>query len=153
MKKVFIITPLVSVGDIKIGMNRVKVRENLGNYSEYRNSKEDSNTADCFDICQVFYDKNDCVECIMFHSLDKIKLFWEDVCLTDMTKPDIILFFTKIDKDLFIEDYGYSIISIESNALGFACYFQTDVIFNDDGNETVIDKIESISVAVKDYWK
>jgi len=153
MKKVFIITPLVSIGDIKFGMSRVNVRETLGTFSEYKNNKKDNNTVDCFDICQAFYDENDCVECTMFHSLDKIKLFWQDVCLTDLTKPSLISFFSKSDENLFIEDYGYGVISIESNALGFACYFQPDVIFDDEGNETVVDKIESISVAVKDYWK
>jgi hypothetical protein len=36
---------------------------------------------------------------------------------------------------------------------GIACYFVRDVQFDEEGNETEFDKVETISIAVKDYWK
>ena len=153
MNKKFIITPLVSVGEIEFGMDRNKAREVLGSYSEYRNRQEDNNTADCFEICQVFYDECNCVEFVMFHALDQIELIWDKTTLTAMTKPELVSFFSEQDEDLVIEDYGYGIISIESNALGIACYFVKDICFDDHGNEKEIDKVETMSFAVKNYWK
>ena len=153
MNKQFIIDPLVSVGEIKFGMERGKVRGILGEYSEYRNQQEDINTADCFKICQVFYNENNAVEFIMFHVLDKVELIWDKKFLTKMTKLEIIDFFSELDENLFIENYGYGIIGIESNLLGIACYFVKDISSDADGNEIEVDKVETISIAVKNYWK
>ena len=150
MNKQFVITQNVSVGKIEFGMERTKVREILGECSEYRNRQEDDNTADCFDICQVFYSKNNTVEFIMFHTLDKIDLVWDKKILTSMSKFELISFFLELDKDLFIEDYGHGTISIESNTLGVACYFGKNICFHNDGNE--FDKVETISIGIKDYW-
>jgi len=151
MKK-FDIIPLISVGEIKFGMERDKVREILGTFKEYKNRKEDNNTADCFELCQVFYDDNNCAEFIMFHNLDNVELVYKNNVLSKMEKSDIILFFSNLDENLLVEDYGQGIISIESNVYGIACYFVKDIILENDGTEKEIDKIETISVAVKNYW-
>jgi hypothetical protein len=153
MNKSFNIIPLVCAGGIKFGMKRSKVRELLGNYSEYKNHPEDTNTADCFDVCHVFYSEADDAEFIMFHALDKIELLWNGEVLTAKSKNELVSFFAGLDETLSVEDYGQGAISIESNELGVACYFSEDIDFDEEGNETAIDKVETISVAVKNYWK
>ena len=153
MKKQFLITPTVSVGEIMFGMDRDAVRDILVHHSEYKNHQEDGNTADCFETCQVFYNEENKAEFVMFHALDEVELLWGENSLTDMTKDQLVCFFSALDPDIFIEDYGYGIISIESNLLGVACYFVKDIATDESGNEVEIDKVETISVAVKDYWQ
>ena len=153
MKKQFLITPTVSVGEIMLGMDRDDVRGILLDYSEYKNQHDDGNTADCFEICQVFYNDENKAEFIMFHALDEVELLWGESLLTDMTKDQLVCFFSALDPDIFVEDYGYGIISIESNRLGVACYFVKDIETDESGNDVEVDKVETISVAVKDYWK
>ena len=150
MNKQFIITPLVSVGEINFGMKRDKVREILGDYSEYKNHQEDSNTADCFDICQVFYDESDGVEFIMFHELDKIELKYENKILTKMSKNELISFLLSLDENV---SFDADMERYESNAFGIAYYFVRDIYFDKKGNETEFDRVETISFSIKDYWK
>lgn len=150
MNKQFIIIPLVSAGEIKFGMEREKVRGILGNYSEYRNRQEDSNTADCFDICQVFYNENDCVEFIMFHALDKIELKYENKILTKMSKDELISFLLSLDENI---SFDADMERCESNAFGIACYFVRDIYIDEEGNENEFDRVETISVSIEDYWK
>ena len=154
MTRQFIINPLISVGEIQFGMDRRKVREILGEYSEYRNREEDVNTADSFDICHVFYSESDKVEFIMFHTFDDIELKWDSQELTKMTKPELVSLFSSLDEKLSYE-YDYyetNIVSIVSNALGIACYFETDVDFDEDDNEIETDIVATISFAIKDFW-
>ena len=103
MTKQFLIKPLISVGEIKFGMKRNEVRSILGNYSEYKNRQTDTNTADCFDICQVSYNKDNCVEFIMFHELSEVELKCGNKILTKMTKDELILYISEIDKDIDLE--------------------------------------------------
>ncbi|MCL1981958.1 MAG: hypothetical protein FWG53_02540 [Clostridiales bacterium] len=145
----FAIKPLISVGEIKFGMDRSSVREILGDYSEYRNRPEDVNTADSFDICQVFYSESDGVEFIMFHELDDIELRWGNQALNNMTKDELVSFFTLLDDNLSIEA---DMVSFESNKLGVACYFVKDIDFDEDDNEIEFEKVETISFAIKDFW-
>jgi hypothetical protein len=155
MMRQFIIKPLISVGEIEFGMDRSKVREILGEYAEYRNREEDVNTADSFDLCHVFYSEINKVEFIMFHSLDDIELLWENQELTKMTKAELVSYFTLLDENLSFE-YDYhetNIVSIVSNALGLACYFEKDFDFDEDDNEIETDIVATISFAIKDFWK
>ena len=148
--KQFTIKPLYSVGNIKFGMERSKVRELLGGYSEYKNRQDDSNTADCFDICHVFYNESNGVEFVMFHMLDEIEIMWENKTLNHMAKGELIALFQTLDENLVIEADG---VSFESNKLGIACYFEMDIRFGEDGNEEEFEKLETISVAVENYWR
>jgi len=145
----FIIKPLVAVGNINFGMERSEARKILGDYSEYKNRQTDINTADCFAVCQVFYDDNNCVEFIMFHNLNDIELQWEDRIISDMTKDELISFFSERDDNLDIE---IGTVSFESNKLGVACYFVKDVYFDAEENEIEFDKVETISFAGENYW-
>jgi len=152
MKKISV-TPLVSAGEIKFGMERVRAREILGNFSEYKNHPDDTNTADCFELCHLFYGNDDIVEFIMFYRLDKVEISWGEKILTNMSKAELVDFFSKIDMELSVENYGYGIVSFASNSLGIACSFMEDLEFDEDGNEAEIEKVETISLAVRDYWK
>jgi hypothetical protein len=147
--KQFIIEPLHSVGDIKFGMERSKVREFLGSYAEYKNNQEDNNTADCFDVCHVFYDESNRVEFVMFHALDNVELKWGNRLLNRMTKDELLEYFSEIDANLTVEPDGES---IESNKFGIACYFVTDICFDEEDNEEEFEKLETISVAIENYW-
>ena len=149
------IKPLISVGEIEFGMDRGKVREVLGEYSEYRNRKEDANTADSFDVCHAFYSEKDKIEFIMFHSFDDIELILENQILNKMTKPELVSFFTLRDENLSFE-YDYyetDIVSIASNSLGIACSFAKDINYDENDNEIESDIVEAICFAVKDFWK
>ena len=146
----YIITPLISVGRIKFGMERNKVREILGEYSEYRNRQEDNNTADCFDTCQVFYNENNGVEFIMFHALDKIELQCRNEILSKMSKDELISFLKGLDENIRFDD---DMERFESNSFGIACYVTQDIQFDENGNEIEFDKVETISFAIKNYWK
>ncbi|MCL1809040.1 MAG: hypothetical protein FWG42_04620 [Clostridiales bacterium] len=149
----FVIKPLVSVGDIEFGMDRREAREILGECEEYRNRPEDVNTADSFDICQVFYSESDKVEFIMFHELDGIELRWGDQMLNEMTKDELFSFFTPLDESLSVEDdVEGDMVSFESNALGVACYFVKDIDYDEDDNEIEFEKVETISFAVENFW-
>jgi len=148
--KQFVISPLISVGEVEFGIDRSKAREILGDYSEYRNNPDDINTADCFDVCQVFYNERNGVEFVMFHELDDVELIWEDQILNKMTKMELFSYFMLLDVNLRIED---DMVSFESNELGVACYFVEDICFDEDDNEIEFDKVETISFAVKDFWK
>ena len=147
--KQFVVTPCVSVGDIYFGMERSKVREILGSYTEYKNFPTDNNTADCFDLCQAFYNDNNCVEFIMFHSLSDVELKWEETIISNMTKDEIITFFYERDGNLNMET---GMVSFESNKLGVACYFVSDIYFDEVGNEIEFDKVETISFAIENFW-
>ena len=146
----YIITPLHSVGEIRFGMERADARKILGEFSEYKNHQQDNNTADSFDICQVFYDDDNRVEFIMFHGLDEVELRWGNKTLNNMTKDELFEFFSTLDEDLAIETDEES---FESNKLGIACYFVSDIYFDEEGNEKEYDKLETISFAIANYWK
>ena len=153
MKKQFDINPFISVGEIKFGMMCSEVREKLGEYSDYKNRAKGNKTADCFDLCHVFYDEEQCAEFIVFHALDEINLFWEANALSEMTKQKLISFFSERDNNLLVEDYGHGIVGIRSNQFGIACYFTKNISTDEAGSEMEIDKVETISIAAKNYWK
>ena len=146
----FEVTPTRSVGDIGFGMKRSEVRSLLGGFSEYRNRPKDKNTADCFDICQAFYSDDDDLEFIMFHELDDIELKCEGKTLNKMTKDELFSLFKKLDPDISIETGN---VSFESNKLGVACFFENESVTGPDGKRHDIDKLETISFAIKDFWK
>jgi hypothetical protein len=91
----------------------------------------------------------------MFHTFDDIELKWESNVLSKMTKDELISFFTHLDENLSFE-YDYyetNIVSIVSNALGVACYFEKDIDFDEDDNEIESDIVATVSFATKDFWK
>ena len=153
MKKTFNITPFVSVGDVIFGMDRDVVRNIFGDFLEYKCFADDLNTADCFDICIAHYDMNNKIDFISFHDLNNVELNFGQTVLTSMNKEEIIKFCAEQDKNLMIEDYGYGVVSVESNEIGVACYFETDTATDENGNRIVIDKVATISFAIKDFWK
>ena len=58
------VIPTVSVNNIKFGMNRESVRSLLGNAEEFYKTAYDTNAADDFGFCHVFYYDNDQCEAI-----------------------------------------------------------------------------------------
>lgn len=73
MKEITVV-PLKSVGNISFGMERSKVREILGDYKEFKKSKLSINTTDDFNICHVYYDKNNQCEAVEFFQGIAIKI-------------------------------------------------------------------------------
>lgn len=62
---------LKSVGNIRFGMKRSEVRENLGQYKEFKKSQFSKNTTDDFGICHVYYDREDKCEAVeLFDGVD-----------------------------------------------------------------------------------
>ena len=153
MKTEIKVKPLVFAGEIEFGMKRDLVRKNLGDFSEYKHNKDDLITVDKFKFCKVFYSKDDNAEFIMFHSLPYLSINMDGTILTDMTKEEIISYFKKLDDNLEIENYEQGIISIVSNANGVACYFTNEITIDEQNNEVIKDKVETISFAIKNYWK
>jgi hypothetical protein len=149
MKK-FVINSCVSVGEIKLGMERDEARKLLGKFEEDYND-----IADLFDVCKALYNDNDKLEFVEFHisGVDNFEIIFQDKILNKMSQDELISFFESMDQDLFIENYGSGIASIISNEFGIACSFKVDIEFDEDGNDTEVILLETISVAIKDYWK
>ena len=80
MKNEISVTPLVSVGRIKFGMNRSDVRQILGgDFVEFRKSKFSKNTSDDFHFLHVYYDVDD--KCIAVELFDDLVIKENDVII------------------------------------------------------------------------
>lgn len=61
---VFFITPFEKVGHIAFGEDRSAVRNELGEFREFRKTRLSKNTTDAFGGCHVFYDSENKVEAV-----------------------------------------------------------------------------------------
>jgi len=151
------IIPLVSAGDIWLGMERSEARQLLGKHKEYRQFPNDENTIDAFDFCHVAYTADNLVEFVMLHDFVNLQVYYNKQRLDNMSQSELISFFYDLDEDIDIESYTkgeiVGIVSFESNKLGVAAYWERDVEYLEDGSEIWQDKLASISVAIRDYWK
>ncbi len=77
------VKPLVSVGDIRFGMERAKVRSILGTAEEFKKTSSSKNTTDDFGFCHVYYDEND--KCIAVELFNDVEVFIGSVSLFSST--------------------------------------------------------------------
>jgi hypothetical protein len=145
------ITLCKSVGDIILGMDRSEARQLLGDYREFSNSAVATNTFDQFSFCHLGYDADNKVEFVCIHSLNEVALSLYGNIVSDMASLELFSFVQKLDPEVELEHAG---ISFESNALGIAAYFEkTPVLVLTTEQEIICEKLETITVAIKGYWK
>jgi hypothetical protein len=140
-----------SVGDINIGMKRSEVREMLGDYREFKIDAEGMNTFDQFSEFNIGYDENDQVNFISIHLPNNFKIEFNGKIISEMSSLELFSFIKDLDSNVELEP-GYQ--HFNSNVLGFAASFKkTSVLLLDTEEKRVCEVLESITVAVRDYWK
>ena len=92
------IKPLVSVGEIKIGMNRDEVHKLLGQqHKEFKKNKFSKNTTDDYGRFHVFYTTNNMVDAIEF--FEGIELVLDGKVIFPIKTDDIEKMIPGIVKD------------------------------------------------------
>ena len=122
------VIPLKSVGKVKFGMSRDKVRSLFGNYTEFvKNKFSKNNPTDNFGFCHVYYDTSG--KCYLIEIFDGdvyiggTKVFPTDIStiksvIPDLEKSDVG--YTSRSKSIGIETDGNTVTSI---AFGIRGYF------------------------------
>lgn len=148
--KTFDITVGKSVGDIFFGMSRDDARQLLGEYREFKNNFVKMNSFDQFAFCNLGYDENNKVEFVSFNDLNVLELKLENKTISSMTALEMFAFINNLDKTVVVETGG---VGFESNTLGIAAFFEkTPAIDETIQKEIVYEKLESITIAVPEYW-
>ena len=111
------LVPYVSVGSIKFGESRDKVRSLLGQYKEYKKNKFSKNTLDDFGFCQVFYNELNQVEAIELYR--NVELTYENKNLFSLNNQSLKTLFNdpKVKENEYSLDfptYGLSIVLQDS---------------------------------------
>lgn len=140
-----------SIGDITFGMARSEARNLLGVYREFRSYVKNVNSYDQFSFCNLGYDANNEVEFISIHSVNEIALMLNNRIISDMAPLELFSFIRKLDPSVELEDGGVGFVS---HFLGFAAYFEkTPVLLLSIEQESECQKLEAVTIAVKDYWR
>lgn len=133
-----------AIGSIRIGMKWEGVRELINDLEEWRETpfgydhEVVYNNNNEFQIC---YDENSCVCFILCNAEDSMSL--DGKALNDELFYEDILEIAK-ESASDVEEDG---VGFTSNQLGFgACAYY------DDDDEGEVTRIESVQVAVKNYW-
>ncbi len=101
---IWIVEPVIRVGEINFGMARTEVRKILGEYKEFKKSKYSKNTTDDFSTCHVFYDGDNKCEAVEIFDGIEVRIGGSIIFPGDF--KDGIENLRLIDKDLKIEKDG-----------------------------------------------
>ena len=112
-----ILVPYVSVGSIKFGESRDKVRSILGHYREYKKNKFSKNSLDDFGFCQVFYNDQNQVEAVELYR--NVELIYDKKNLFNLNAQELKILFNdpsvkENEYSLDFPSYGLSIVLQES---------------------------------------
>ena len=112
-----ILVPYVSVGSIKFGESRDKVRSILGQYREYKKNKFSKNSLDDFGFCQVFYNDQNQVEAVELYR--NVELIYDKKNLFNLNAQELKILFNdpsvkENEYSLDFPSYGLSIVLQES---------------------------------------
>lgn len=121
------------VGNIKFGSDREIVRQENGNFTEFRKSRFSKNSTDDFSSFHVFYTENNKVEAVEFFK--ESNLYFHGIQLFSQSYANLKAKLNGLDSNI-IEDTS----SIIYKTLGFS-------IYSPDQEE-----IESILVFEKGYY-
>lgn len=139
-----------SVGDISIGIKRSEVRKMLGDHREFKVDIEGTNTFDQFSEFNIGYDENDQVNFISIHSPNNFEIEFDGKIISEMSSLELFSFIKDLDPNVELEP---SYQHFNSNVLGFAASFRkTYVLLLDKEEKRVCEVLESVTVAVRDYW-
>jgi len=130
--RIFEIKAYDQVGLVKFGMERMIVREILGDFKEFKKTKASINTTDDFTDCHVFYNKKNLCEAIEI--FNEAKALIDGTDLLKLSYEDFKELLLKYDSDLKISDD-----SLISKKIGVSVY-------------TPNFSVESILVFSKEYF-
>ncbi len=133
-----------AIGNVRIGMKRDEVRKLFDNLEEWRETPYGFDyevVYDSNDEFQIYYDQNDCVNFVLCTAMDDMSLDGK-VLNDELFYDDILENAKEMASDIEEDEVGFT-----SNQLGFgACAYY------DEDEEDEVARVESIQVAVKNYW-
>lgn len=133
-----------AIGSIKIGMKRDEVQKLFSDFEEWKETPfgyDHEVVYDSNDEFQVSYDENDCVNFILCNAEDGMSLDGK-VLNDEIFFEDVLAIAKEAASDVEEDEVGFT-----SNQLGFgACAYY------DEDDEDEVARIESVQVAVKNYW-
>ena len=133
-----------SIGYIRIGMKREEVRELFDDLEEWKETPygyDREVVYDNNDEFQISYDENDCVNFILCTAEDSMTIDGK-VLNEDLFYEDVLEIARAAASDIEEDEVGFT-----SNQLGFgACAYY------DDDDEEEVARVESVQVAVKNFW-
>lgn len=134
-----------AIGSIKIGMKREEVQNLFNDLNEWRETPfgyDHEVVYDNNDEFQICYDENNCVNFILCNVEDSLSLNGK-VLNDELFYEDILEIAKESASDVEEDEVGFT-----SNQLGFgACAYY------DDDDEDEVARIESVQVAVRNFWK
>ncbi len=120
--------PLVSIGPIKFGMDRAKVREQFpGKYTEFKKNKFSKNTTDVFGSVHVYYSPENCVEAVEIFGgveveLDGKIIFPSELKYLRTAIPDLTMdgdIYMQINKSIGVYAPNESVESVLAGCKGY----------------------------------
>ena len=135
-----IIKPYKGAGQVNFGMTRDEVAFTLRETPEsFKKSEEDLFETDAFSSCFVYYKEPGICEAIEFIEPAKIKFI--DVSLFEIPYREIEAYFLKQDKDIEIDESGFTSYKFGVGIYAPLAYDSPD------------DRIESVIIFEKGYYK
>ncbi|MBR5230628.1 MAG: hypothetical protein IKW00_00070 [Clostridia bacterium] len=134
-----------SIGKVALGMKRCEVQQLFDDLTEDREIPfgcEQEIVSDSNSEFVISYNGDECVDFILCMVPDKLELQGES--LKDYTVWSLYTRLKELDPDMETDSEGFI-----SNLLGFG--ISTETCYDEE--ERAYDLIQSVQVAVKDYWK
>lgn len=113
MEKSLEIIPFISVGNVAFDSNREDVRNNIGNYTEFRKTRYSKNTTDNFGCFHVFYAPNNKVDAIEIFPF--VKAVYSGRNIFELSKQEVISLFNDVsfkedEESLVFPSFGIEVV-------------------------------------------
>lgn len=107
--------PYKSIGVVNFGMHREDVRQNFGDYSEFKKTELSNNTTDDFGFIHAYYDDNNMLEAV--ECFGEAKIMFNNVDIMALNIKQLKLFFETQSIEYITDESG-----LQTDGVGISAY-------------------------------